>query len=224
MVVCRALVSQLAEETDSKPVQCEFESHRGHQTGTGVTAGRRVFRVEHHCEMACRGHILATLSATDDRSESNKSVDTSSAALLPHPSADHRRQATALETGNAPTLRPVGPAGPRSGRRSAAAPAGSGAVNTSDHQIFTSDSVAVRCTWHVGHNVVRPNRIGTFAIAGGGSYQAGGRRRAVNRQIASEFLAERALRGDGSGGTRRAVRLLRHAGYVSRHLKDVLAS
>ena len=26
-----ALVSQLAEETDSKPVQCEFESHRGHQ-------------------------------------------------------------------------------------------------------------------------------------------------------------------------------------------------
>lgn len=29
-VVARALVSQLAEETDSKPVQCEFESHRGH--------------------------------------------------------------------------------------------------------------------------------------------------------------------------------------------------
>ena len=27
-----ALVSQLAEETDSKPVQCEFESHRGHQS------------------------------------------------------------------------------------------------------------------------------------------------------------------------------------------------
>jgi hypothetical protein len=27
----QALVSQLAEETDSKPVQCEFESHRGHQ-------------------------------------------------------------------------------------------------------------------------------------------------------------------------------------------------
>src|ERR1700757_1731321 len=26
----RALVSQLAEETDSKPVQCGFESHRGH--------------------------------------------------------------------------------------------------------------------------------------------------------------------------------------------------
>ena len=32
MVVSRtALVSQLAEETDSKPVQCEFESHQGHQ-------------------------------------------------------------------------------------------------------------------------------------------------------------------------------------------------
>ena len=75
-------------------------------------------------------------------------------------------------------------------------------VNTSDHQFFTSDSVAVRCTSHVGHNVVRPNRIGTFTIAGGGSYQTGGRRRAVNRQIASEFLAERALRGDGSGATR----------------------
>ncbi len=30
-----ALVSQLAEETDSKPVQCEFESHRGHHAVTG---------------------------------------------------------------------------------------------------------------------------------------------------------------------------------------------
>ncbi len=35
MVVCRALVSQLAEETDSKPVQCEFESHRGHRIALG---------------------------------------------------------------------------------------------------------------------------------------------------------------------------------------------
>ena len=25
-----ALVAQLAEATDSKPVQCEFESHQGH--------------------------------------------------------------------------------------------------------------------------------------------------------------------------------------------------
>ncbi|OCB14149.1 major capsid protein [Mycolicibacterium porcinum] len=38
-------------------------------------------------------------------------------------------------------------------------------VNTSDHQFFSSDSVAVRCTWRVGHNVVRPNRIGKFTIA-----------------------------------------------------------
>jgi hypothetical protein len=45
-----------------------------------------------------------------------------------------------------------------------------GEVNVkTDHQFFTSDSVAVRCTWRVGHNVVRPNRIGTFTIAGGGS-------------------------------------------------------
>ena len=33
----RALVSQLAEETDSKPVQCGFESHRGHQETAGQT-------------------------------------------------------------------------------------------------------------------------------------------------------------------------------------------
>jgi HK97 family phage major capsid protein len=39
-------------------------------------------------------------------------------------------------------------------------------VNTSDHQFFSSDSVAVRCTWHVGHNMVQPNRIRTFTIAG----------------------------------------------------------
>jgi hypothetical protein len=31
----QALVSQLAEETDSKPVQCEFESHRGHSCAAG---------------------------------------------------------------------------------------------------------------------------------------------------------------------------------------------
>src|SRR6476646_7626746 len=35
MVESRALVSQLAEETDSKPVQCEFESHRGHRCVRG---------------------------------------------------------------------------------------------------------------------------------------------------------------------------------------------
>ena len=42
-------------------------------------------------------------------------------------------------------------------------------VNTSDHQFFASDSPLSRCTWRVGHNVVRPNRIGTFTIAGGAS-------------------------------------------------------
>ena len=68
--VLPALVSQLAEETDSKPVQCEFESHRGHSPATGVCACRRILGVEHHCELTCRGHILATLAATDDRSES----------------------------------------------------------------------------------------------------------------------------------------------------------
>jgi HK97 family phage major capsid protein len=40
-------------------------------------------------------------------------------------------------------------------------------VATSEHQFFSSDSVAVRCTWRIGHNVVRPSRIGTFTIAGG---------------------------------------------------------
>lgn len=30
---------------------------------------------------------------------------------------------------------------------------------------FTSDSVAVRATWRVGHVVPRPNRIGTFTVA-----------------------------------------------------------
>src|SRR6516162_11138684 len=35
----KALVSQLAEETDSKPVQCGFESHRGHQ----ITAAKKLY-------------------------------------------------------------------------------------------------------------------------------------------------------------------------------------
>ena len=35
-----ALVSQLAEETDSKPVQCEFESHRGHLVGRDLPPRR----------------------------------------------------------------------------------------------------------------------------------------------------------------------------------------
>ncbi len=40
-------------------------------------------------------------------------------------------------------------------------------VATIDHQFFTSDSIAVRCTFRLGQNVVRPNRIAKFAIGGG---------------------------------------------------------
>jgi hypothetical protein len=32
-------------------------------------------------------------------------------------------------------------------------------------QYFSSDSVALRATWRIGHAVVRPTRIGTFTIA-----------------------------------------------------------
>lgn len=39
-----ALVAQLAEATDSKPVQCEFESHRGHHE-TPAQQGFRAFSV-----------------------------------------------------------------------------------------------------------------------------------------------------------------------------------
>lgn len=42
-------------------------------------------------------------------------------------------------------------------------------IATSEHQFFSSDSVALRATWRIGWNLVRPNRIGTFTIAGGGS-------------------------------------------------------
>ena len=42
-------------------------------------------------------------------------------------------------------------------------------VATSAHQFFSSDSVLLRATWRTGHQVVRPERIGTFTIAGGGS-------------------------------------------------------
>jgi HK97 family phage major capsid protein len=42
-------------------------------------------------------------------------------------------------------------------------------VNTSLDQYFSSDSVGIRATWRIGHNVVRPERIGTFTIAGPGS-------------------------------------------------------
>jgi HK97 family phage major capsid protein len=42
-------------------------------------------------------------------------------------------------------------------------------VANSEHAAFSSDSVLLRATWRFGHVVVRPNRIGVFTIAGGGS-------------------------------------------------------
>ena len=37
-------------------------------------------------------------------------------------------------------------------------------VAVSDQHFFNSDSMAVRCTWRFGQNVVRPNRIGKFTV------------------------------------------------------------
>lgn len=37
-------------------------------------------------------------------------------------------------------------------------------VATSEHAFFGADSVAVRCTWRFGANVVKPNRIGEFTV------------------------------------------------------------
>jgi HK97 family phage major capsid protein len=42
-------------------------------------------------------------------------------------------------------------------------------VATSEHQYFSSDSILLRATWRFGHIMVRPNRLGVFTIAGGGS-------------------------------------------------------
>ena len=41
-------------------------------------------------------------------------------------------------------------------------------VSTSEHQYFSSDSIALRATWRFGHVVVRPERIGKFTILGPG--------------------------------------------------------
>jgi len=41
---------------------------------------------------------------------------------------------------------------------------GSVRVAVSVDRFFTSDSVALRCTWRFGHIVVRPDRIGKFII------------------------------------------------------------
>jgi len=37
-------------------------------------------------------------------------------------------------------------------------------VATSEHAFFSADSIAVRCVWRFGANVVRPNRIGKFTV------------------------------------------------------------
>ena len=38
-------------------------------------------------------------------------------------------------------------------------------VAQSEHAFFTSDSIALRCTWRFGQNVVKPNRIGKFTVS-----------------------------------------------------------
>lgn len=37
-------------------------------------------------------------------------------------------------------------------------------VAQSEHAYFDSDSIALRCTWRFGANVVRPDRIGKFTV------------------------------------------------------------
>jgi len=37
-------------------------------------------------------------------------------------------------------------------------------VATSEHLYFSSDSIAIRCTWRFGANVVRPERLGVFTV------------------------------------------------------------
>ncbi len=40
-------------------------------------------------------------------------------------------------------------------------------VATSEHQYFNSDSVALRATWRIGWNIVRPNWVGSFDLEPG---------------------------------------------------------
>ncbi len=40
---------------------------------------------------------------------------------------------------------------------------------TDNSVFFVSDSIALRATWRIGHNVVRPDRIGQFTTAAPGS-------------------------------------------------------
>ena len=42
-------------------------------------------------------------------------------------------------------------------------------VATDPSVFFTSDSIALRATWRIGFNVVRPDRIGQFTTAAPGS-------------------------------------------------------
>lgn len=37
-------------------------------------------------------------------------------------------------------------------------------VANSEHEYFSSDSVALRATWRIGHAVVRPERVGKFTV------------------------------------------------------------
>lgn len=51
-------------------------------------------------------------------------------------------------------------------RSSVVSAVGSIVIATSEHAYFGADSLALRATWRVGWNVVRPDRIGTFTVAG----------------------------------------------------------
>jgi hypothetical protein len=42
-------------------------------------------------------------------------------------------------------------------------------VATSEHEYFSSDSLALRATWRFGHVAVRPEQLGKFTIAQPGS-------------------------------------------------------
>ena len=42
-------------------------------------------------------------------------------------------------------------------------------VSTSNDLSFDSDSIALRCTWRVGHTVPRPERLAKFSIDSTGS-------------------------------------------------------
>lgn len=42
-------------------------------------------------------------------------------------------------------------------------------VATSADAYFSTDDIALRATWRIGQNIVRPDRVGVFAIAGDGS-------------------------------------------------------